>query len=107
MSIYSVETTAFKPNFLDSAVGLVCKSRAIPASMGVVDGTRKTVAAGTIYPADDDTAEGILFTSVDVTGGDALGSVMVAGRVLKDRITVSSAAEAALKASGITFVTVE
>lgn len=92
------------PNFLESEVGLVLKTREIPDTMGVADGIYKVVKPGTPFPADDGTATGLVFTLTDVTGGSAAGSVMVAGRVLRDRLAVSPEAEAALEAAGIKFV---
>jgi len=100
----TVEKSASIPNFLDSAVGLVCTTRQLPQSMGQADGKYRTVFAGTIYPVDDGTATGIVFQEADVTDGDAVGSVLVAGRVLKDRLTISDAAVGALAARGIVFV---
>lgn len=96
MSFFKVESGTATPNFMDSAVGVVCKTRQIPQSMGVEDGNGKTVFAGTVFPADDATAVGIVFQDVDVTDGDAIGSVMVAGRVLRERVTVSDEAVAAM-----------
>lgn len=94
-----------RPNFLDSEVGLVLKTYEIEQSKGAADGTRKLVAAGTPYPANDATAVGIVFESVDVTDGNAPGSLMVAGRVVKDSLTIDSAAQTALEKLGIVFVT--
>lgn len=95
----------FRPNFLDSEVGLVLKTYQIPASMGTEDEFgNKVVPAGTVYPSNDGSAVGIIFEDVDVTWGDHEGSVMLAGRVLKDRLNVQSAAETPLKSSGIVFV---
>ncbi len=85
-----------RPNFLESEVGLVTKTYEIPENMGVADGTRKIVAAGTPFPSNDASAVGILFTDADVTDGPVAGSVMVAGRVLKERLTVADAAVNAL-----------
>ena len=102
MSILKVEIGTATPNFLDSAVGLVTKTAQIPQSMGKVDGDRKTVLAGTVFPADDATATGIVFQDVDVTDGDAIGSVMVAGRVVEERVTATTEAKTALK--NIVFV---
>ncbi len=85
-----------RPNFLESEVGLVTKTYEIPENMGVADGTRKIVAAGTPFPSNDASTVGILFTDADVTDGPAAGSVMVAGRVLKERLTVADAAVNAL-----------
>lgn len=95
-----------KINFLDSAEGLVLKSCTVPRSMGEDDGYgNKTVKAGTIFPANDSTAIGILFESVDVTDGEHEGSLMVAGRVIEERLSETLAADAktALEALGIGF----
>lgn len=100
----TVEKSASTPNFLDSAVGLVRKTRQLPQTMGAMDGKYKTVFAGAIFPKDDATATGIVFADADVTDGDAVGSVLVAGRVLKDRLTISDAAFTALDGLGIVFV---
>ena len=91
-------------NILESEIGLVTKTRQIPETLGVVDGKYKTVKAGTVFPADNATAEGIVFTDTDVTDGDAIGSVIVAGRVLDERVNASEAAVAALKANGLYLV---
>lgn len=106
MSYVTNFTGTFKPNFLDSEVGLVSKTYEIPASMGVTDddGIHKTVHAGTPYPANDATATGIVFQDVDVTYGDKAGPVLVAGRVLSDRLTIAEAAKTALAKSGVVFV---
>ena len=70
--------------------------------MGQTDGDRKTVFAGTVFPANTSAATGIVFQDVDVTDGDAIGAVMVAGRVISDRVNAASAAQTALK--NIVFV---
>lgn len=94
----------FRPNFLESEVGLVTKTHEIPESMGKADGIYKTVPAGTPYPSNDGNAIGIVFEDVDVTYGAKAGSIMVGGRVLEDRLTVASAAKTALVAAGIKFI---
>lgn len=91
-------------NILESEIGLVTKTRQIPESLGVVDGAHKTVKAGTVFPADNGTAEGIVFTDTDVTHGDAEGSVIVAGRVLAARVDASEPAITALAAKGLYLV---
>ena len=93
-----------RPNFLESEVGLVLKTREIPASMGVQDGLYKTVAPGTPYPSNDANAVGILFETVDVTSGNMPGSVLVAGRVLAENLNLATAAKTALAGKGIVFV---
>ena len=69
MSILKTEIGTAIPNFLDSEVGLVTKTAQIPQSMGQTDGDRKTVFAGTVFPANTSAATGIVFQDVDVTDG--------------------------------------
>ena len=61
MSILKTEIGTAIPNFLDSEVGLVTKTAQIPQSMGQTDGDRKTVFAGTVFPANTSAATGIVF----------------------------------------------
>lgn len=93
-----------RPNFLESEVGLVLKTREIPASIGVQDGIYKTVAPGTPFPSNDGNAVGIVFEAVDVTNGNMPGSVLVAGRVFADNLSLATAAKTALAGKGIVFV---
>lgn len=53
------------------------------------DGT-KIVRMGTAYPANDATAEGIVYEDIDVTSGDMPGSVVTKGIVYEDRLAVTS-----------------
>ena len=46
----------------------------------------KTVKAGTVWPANDATAKGIIFDDVDVTNGTHAGSMIIAGRVFGNRL---------------------
>jgi hypothetical protein len=46
----------------------------------------KYVPMGTIYPANDATAEGIVYEDVDVTTGDMPGSVVLDGCVYTERL---------------------
>lgn len=50
---------------------------------------RKYVKAGTIYPANDNTAIGIVYEDVDVTTGNMPGSVVLSGRVYTNRLPVA------------------
>lgn len=104
MAYVTTVTGTTRPNFLESEIGLITKTYEIPESMGVADGARKVVPAGTVYPANDATAVGFVFTDTDVTDGAVAGSVMVAGRVLKERVTVADAAVTALKGHGLYVV---
>jgi hypothetical protein len=67
---------------------------------------RKIVPAGTVYPANDATAFGILLTDTDVTEGSQPGAVVVDGWILEARLPVvpTAAAKTAMKA--IKFKTV-
>jgi len=67
----------------------------------------KYVKMGTIYPANNATAVGIVYEDVDVTTGDMPGSVVTKGIVYTDRLPVApaEAAKTALEALGFRFVT--
>lgn len=64
---------------------------------------RKIVRAGTILPANDATAQGILYTDVDVTEGPQPGALIVEAYVLEARLPVAPAAEAKTALTKITF----
>lgn len=55
---------------------------------------RKVIKAGTIYPANDASAIGIVFNDMDVTDGDATGAVLVHGFVKTAALTATPANEA-------------
>lgn len=94
-------------NFLDSETGLILKTCQVDGTGVEADEYgNKIIKAGTIYPADDSTAKGIIFTDVNVTHGEKTASLLVAGRVLNERLNISDEAVAALQAVGITFVDV-
>jgi hypothetical protein len=69
------------------------------------DGT-KIVKMGTAYPANDGTAEGIVYEDIDVTSGNMPGSVVTKGIVYEDRLadTLAEGAKRALESKGFTFV---
>ena len=64
----------------------------------------KYIPMGTIYPANDGTAIGIVYEDVDVTSGDKAGSVVTKGTVYENRIEIAEAAKTALEALGFQFV---
>ena len=72
-------------------------------SKGEVVGANKIVKAGTILPANDATAKGILLYDVDVTTGDAIGSLLEDGFVLSARLPVAPQATAITALKKITF----
>ena len=91
--------------FLESEVDVVRKTKTIKADMGVVVGDKKIVPAGTAWPADDETAEGIVYEDVDVTTGDMPGSVVIEGRVYADRVSDTvTTSKTTLAGKGITFI---
>lgn len=67
-----------------------------------VDG-KKIVKAGTIYPANDATAEGIIYNDVDVSNGPQPGALIEEGYILEARLPVAPTAEAKTALTKITF----
>lgn len=92
--------------FLESEVGVVRKTRQIASANAVDVSGEKYVLAGTVWPANNGTAEGIVYEDVNVTSGDMPGSVVLAGRVYEDKLPVAidEGAKAALEALGFVFV---
>ena len=90
------------PSFLASEIGLRTKTRQIEESMG----SEGIVKPGAIYPADDATAEGLVFEAVDVSDGAMPGSVMTAGEVYEDQLPAkpSEAAKTAMNKLGMVFI---
>lgn len=64
---------------------------------------RKIVPSGTIYPANDATAKGILLNDVDVTEGPQPGALIVEAYILEARLPVAPAAEAKIALTEIKF----
>lgn len=101
MKFTQVDATASKEIlFNDHYVG---KPYMVPAD-GVEADTegKKIVKAGTIFPGNDETAVGVLLHDVDVTYGDAPGTLVIHGfldnaKIIANGITVSDDAIAALK----------
>ena len=66
------------------------KTREIPQSMATTaDNGTKYVKMGTVFPANDATAEGIVYEDVDVTTGNMPGSVVTKGVVYEDRLPIT------------------
>lgn len=66
----------------------------------------KYIKMGTVYPSNDNKAEGIIYEDVDVSAGDAPCSVVIKGVVYEDRLPVDlvSDAKTALIAKGFQFL---
>lgn len=88
-----------KPNFLASDKYVNFTTTVSDTGVTADENGKKVVPAGTILPANDATAEGILFESVDVTTGPQPGALMVEGYVLEERLPVvpDATAKTALK----------
>ena len=68
-------------NFLKSADIITITATATTA-MGATVGTQKLVVAGTVFPANDATAKGIVYETVDVTNGDQPVAIIVDGHII-------------------------
>lgn len=71
----------------------------------VTRGHRTIVPAGAIIPANGSTAVGILYEDIDVTDGDAAGSIVVEGTVYEDRLPAAAESDAKTALTKIKFVT--
>ena len=84
------------------------ETREIPQSIATTLGNgAKYVKMGTIFPANDATAIGIVYEDVDVTSGNMPGSVVTRGEVIEARLHTApvTAAKTALQGLGFKFVT--
>ena len=66
----------------------------------------KYIPMGTVYPSNDNKAEGIIYEDVDVSTGDMPCSLVIRGTVYEDRLPVAldSDAKTALIAKGFAFI---
>lgn len=107
MAYMKVEQGYTLPNFLESAVGLVQKTEMVTRTMATQDGSKKLIYGGTVFPANDATATGIVFETVDMTDDEKRpASVIKAGRIYANCLKATLAAEAktALEATGFVFL---
>ncbi len=100
---------AFAPGyFLADPENCERRTRQMNSAKGVSsDYGTKYIPMGTIYPANDGTAEGIVYEDVDVTYGDMPGSVVLSGTVYENRLpaTLTDTVKNALTAKGFKFIT--
>lgn len=76
------------PAFVSSA-HIISRTRTATQAMGTdVDG-KKVLKAGSVFPANDATAEGLTLHDVDLTHGDQPVGVMVEGYVYEARLPVA------------------
>lgn len=95
-------------SILDSAVGLVVKTRQATQSMATTDDDgRKVLKAGSLYANPDDSSDiGVVFADYDMTDYEACPiAVVVEGRLKKDKLTSEAKAKASeLGAIGVRLV---
>lgn len=84
----------------------VCKAHTFQkddAAAVDVDG-RKIIKAGTVYPANDASAKGIVFYDVDVTHGDCNGALVIHGFVKLAAMPVAPEAAAKTALAQVAFL---
>ena len=64
------------------------------SALATTVGDKKIIKAGTIFPANDATAEGIVFNDLDVTDFDANGAVIIHGFIKTAALPVAPSANA-------------
>lgn len=72
------------------------------STLAVTEEGRKIVKAGTLYPANDATAIGVILNDYDVTDGDQMCAVVIHGFVLEAKLP--EAPDEAVDIPQITFV---
>lgn len=95
--VYVKSTQVFKDiNFLKSQKFISFTKQVDNTHAGVVDGV---LPAGSVYPKNDATAEGITINDVDVSNSAQPVGVIVEGHILVDRlpVTPSAAAQTAMR----------
>ena len=65
---------------------------------------RVIVPMGAVIPANGATAKGILYEDIDVTDGDAPGSIVTKGVIYEDRLPASLDSDAKTALTGITVI---
>ena len=65
---------------------------------------KKIVKAGTILPANDSTAKGVVLYDVDVTNGDEVGSLIIHGFIDKSKLPAEPDAAAITALPMIKFI---
>lgn len=90
-------------NFLASSKVQAFTYQVSDAGVSANSDGKKIVKAGTILPANDEAAEGILYTDVDVTNGPQPGSLIVEAYVLEERLPAPPSTEAKTALTKITF----
>lgn len=90
-------------NFLASAKVTSFTEQISDIGVTADENGRKIVKAGTVWPANDATAKGIVYTDVDVTEGPQPGAVLYEAWVIEERLPEVVSAEAKPVLKGIKF----
>jgi hypothetical protein len=85
-----------KPNWLGSEVGLTLKTCTIPADFAttVIKNGRTIVESGTIFSDAATGQKGLVFGDYDITDGAVIGSIMIGGRYIDDKLPATAASVA-------------
>lgn len=86
---YFKQSNFARVNFLASSKVQAFTTQVSDVGVAVNAEGKKIVPAGTILPANDATAKGILYKDVDVTHGPQPGSLIVEAYVLEARLPVA------------------
>lgn len=80
------------------AIARTAKKATAASGMVVSENGRFIIKAGTVYPANNETAIGLVMQDYDVTDSDASMAIIIHGFVRKDRLptTLSEAAKSVL-----------
>ena len=81
--------------FADHYVAIPVKITASDAAVTTEDG-RKLIKAGTIYPSNNESAKGVILSTVDVTDGDQIVALVVHGFIDKNKLPAEPAETVAL-----------
>lgn len=76
-------------NFLASAKVVAFTEQIDNSGVAADENGRKIVKAGTVWPKNDATAKGIVYTDVDVTEGPQPGSVIREAWIIEERLPVA------------------
>ena len=96
---YFKKSTHSRVNFLASSKVQSFTTEVSDVGVAANAEGKKIVLAGTVYPANDGTAKGIIYNDVDVTHGSQPGALIVEAYILEARLPVapSEAAKTVLK----------
>lgn len=74
------------------------------SNLAVDEDGKKIVKAGTIYPANNATAEGVVFNDYDVTDSEVNAAILIHGFIQTSKLPVEPTEEAKQALKQITFL---